>query len=94
MEATEATEREDHGSQLLLTAPCVCPLLCADQFPEPLVLRSFVPLFVHASRHRQRPRVHVLQHLEQKVVVETPQPLHVFVIFHRLGFLVSLHAAG
>ncbi|RDX89047.1 hypothetical protein CR513_29274, partial [Mucuna pruriens] len=88
VETTEATEREDHGSQLLLPAASVCPLLGADEFPEPLVLRRLVPLFVHATRHRQRPRVHVFQHLEQEIVVETRQPVTVTVAtFHRLRLL-------
>ncbi|KAL2318490.1 hypothetical protein Fmac_032366 [Flemingia macrophylla] len=69
VEATEASEGEDHRTQLLLPAPCVCPLLGAYQLPQPLVPRGFVPLLADAPSLSQRLRVHVLQHLQQNVVV-------------------------
>lgn len=91
IEATEATEHEDHESWLLLPAANVCPLLCADQFLEPLIPCRLVPLLVQAPWHHQCPRIHVLQHLEHKVVVKMRLPLHVVVIFHRLHLLFHLH---
>lgn len=81
----EATEGEDHGTQLLLAAAGVGPLLGADQLPQPLVLRRLVPLLVHATRHRQRLRIHVLKHLEQQILVKIPKPAkflgHLIVVF-------------
>ncbi|KAF7830580.1 hypothetical protein G2W53_012913 [Senna tora] len=40
------------------------------ELPKPLILRRLVPLLAHASRHGQRPGIHVLQHLEQEIVIE------------------------
>ncbi|KAK9220116.1 hypothetical protein WN943_008764 [Citrus x changshan-huyou] len=70
VKATEATESQDHGSQLLGSTPNVSEVAGADQLPEALVLSRLVPELVDAGRPRQSPGVRVFQHLEQKVLVQ------------------------
>lgn len=50
VKATEAAKSKDHGSQLLGTAANISQVARADQLPETLVSRGFVPLLVDAGR--------------------------------------------
>lgn len=70
VEAAETAEGEDDGSQLLVAAADVGPVAGTDHLPEPLILGSTVPELAHTRSRRKGPGIHVLQHLEQHVLVE------------------------
>lgn len=96
VKAAEAAEGKDDRSELGGGGAGVGPVPGADQLPEALVLRRVVPLLAHARRHGQGLRVHVLQHLEQEVVVQIhesatlPNPLWFFRFFHLRLYLLHL----
>lgn len=96
VKAAEAAEGKDDRSELGGGGAGVGPVPGADQLPEALVLRRVVPLLAHARRHGQGLRVHVLQHLEQEVVVQIhesatlPNPLCFFRFFHLRLYLLHL----
>ena len=52
METTEAAERKNDRSELLLSTASVRPMLCADQLPKAFIMSRRVPLFADASRRR------------------------------------------
>jgi hypothetical protein len=60
VETTETPKSKNHRSELLLGASNVGSVPCADQLPEPLVVRRPMPQLAHAPHRHQRPRVHTL----------------------------------
>ena len=74
MKATKPSEGKDDGAQLLIATADVGPVSGANHLPQSLILGRFVPLFVNARSNCQRACINVLQHLEEKILVEMHKP--------------------